>query len=102
MSNQSTDVAYVLGAEGMDRRAAAIREEQERDELRRSRIDGLTSVTATAEERIRRWEDLHALALPRAANHKLVAVIARDTTLSVEQVQEEQQRRANPVASTQE
>jgi len=45
------------------------------------------------QERIQIWERLHALRLPRAPDHVLVQVIARQTRLSIGQVQDEQQRR---------
>jgi hypothetical protein len=46
------------------------------------------------EERIRIWERLHALRLPRSTGHVLVMVIATQTRLTVGQVHDEQRRRA--------
>lgn len=83
-----------LGLDAEDRRAAAARAEQERLEVRRSKIDALTSPVATPEERIRSWEALYGLRLPRSADHRLVRVIAQNTALSVQQIHDEQRRRA--------
>jgi hypothetical protein len=44
-------------------------------------------------ERIRIWERLHGLPLPRNPTHKLLNVIAAATDLQLEQVQEEQRLR---------
>lgn len=44
--------------------------------------------------RIRLWERLHHTVLPAQADHGLVAVIARATSLSAEEIHLEQQRRA--------
>ena len=77
-----------------DRRAAVARAEQERIEERRSKLDAMTSPLAEPVERIRLWEALHGLQLPRGADHRLVRVIAQGTALSVQQIQDEQRRRA--------
>lgn len=69
-------------------------QEQERAALRADEIASQASPTHNAEERIRIWERLHALRLPRSSNHVLVRVIATQTHLSVDQVHEEQRRRA--------
>jgi len=93
VSNRSIDGAFAPSLEASDRRAAVLRAEQERIELRQSKINAQASPLMTPEERIRLWEDLHGVRLPRAADHKLVRVIATSTALSVQQVQEEQLRR---------
>jgi hypothetical protein len=93
MLNRMGDSAASIGFDTGDRRAAVLRAEQERIEERRSRIDALTSPFATPHERIRLWEDLHGLRLPRTADHMLVRVIASRTALSVQQIHDEQQRR---------
>jgi hypothetical protein len=61
---------------------------------RDSELESQASPTKNPQERIGIWERLHALRLPRAPGHVLVKVIARQTRLTVGQVQEEQQRRA--------
>lgn len=47
----------------------------------------------TPEMRIRVWERLHGLELPARAGHPLLEVVAKDTELSLQQVQEEQRQR---------
>jgi hypothetical protein len=77
-----------------DRRAAVMREEQERAAERKEQLASQSSPLHGPEDRIRIWERLHALALPRSGTHKLVRLIAMQTELSVQQVQDEQRRRA--------
>jgi hypothetical protein len=77
-----------------DRRAAVQREELERATERKEQLASQSSPLHGPEDRIRIWERLHALSLPRSATHKLVRVIATQTELSVQQVQDEQRRRA--------
>ena len=95
MGDSSSGIGFDVG----DRRAAVLRAEQERVEERRSKIDALTSPFAAPEERIRLWEELHGVRLPRTADHSLVRVIANRTALSVEQIHDEQQRRVAPLSS---
>jgi hypothetical protein len=77
-----------------DRRAAIELEERERAAERQRRIASQCSPLNGPADRIRIWEEVHGLALPRSLTHKLVRVIATQTELTVRQVQEEQQRRA--------
>lgn len=84
-----------LGAMNIsDRRAAVQREEAERAAARKEQIASQSSPLNSPEDRIRIWERLHALTLPQSSTHRLVRVIAMQTELSVQQVQEEQRRRA--------
>ncbi len=53
-----------------------------------------TSIKHPAELRIRIWERLHQMDLPRDPGHSLIPIIAAQTDLSVEQIGREQQRRA--------
>jgi hypothetical protein len=48
----------------------------------------------TAEERIRIWERIHEVTLPRDSEHRLIGIIATNTGLSADDVRDEQQRRA--------
>ena len=93
VSNRLSD-AISIGLDGPDRRAAVLRDEQARQEMRQSKIDALTSPFAEPSERIRLWEELHGLRLPRSADHRLVRVIAQRTALTTQQVHEEQRRRS--------
>jgi hypothetical protein len=72
--------------------------EQERAALRADELAAQVSPTKDAEERIRIWERLHALRLPRRSSHVLVTVIATQTRLTTGQVHEEQRRRAVAIA----
>jgi hypothetical protein len=80
-----------------DRRAAVQREEAERAAERTEQLASQSSQLNSPADRIRIWERLHALPLPRSSTHRLVRVIATQTELSVQQVQDEQRRRATPV-----
>jgi uncharacterized caspase-like protein len=92
--NRSVDGFFATGLDANERRAAALRAEQERAELRSSKIEAQASPFTTPQERIRLWEDLHGLRLPVNADHRLVRVIATSTALTVREVQDEQVRRA--------
>lgn len=98
--NPPIHTANLVGLDVGDRRAAIQRAEEERAELRRSKIEAQAAPSTTPEERIRVWEDLHGLRLPRNADHKLIRVIARDTALTVRQVNEEQVRRVDASHAT--
>jgi hypothetical protein len=77
-----------------ERRAAILHAEQERAAARRLQLEALASPNSLPEERIRLWEQLHSLNLPRDAQHKLLSIIARDTALTLAEVQDEQLRRS--------
>jgi len=53
---------------------------------RRVELDALRSDMNTPEQRIRAWERVHALILPRDPNHRILLSIALETKLTVEQV----------------
>jgi hypothetical protein len=46
--------------------------------------------------RIRIWERLHQLSLPRDPNHRLIAIIAANTGLTMDEVRDEQRLRVAP------
>jgi hypothetical protein len=91
------DFASGMGASAVDRRAAAIKRDEERAAERRKQLEAQVSPLNEPHERIRIWEEVHALSLPLAHRHRLVGVIAAQTGLTVEQVHQEQHRRAHPV-----
>ncbi len=75
--------------------------QRQAEALERRSID-LAAQTATVHpppERIRIWERLHQISLPRDPAHRLLQVIAADTALTLEQVQEEQRQRRPLVAT---
>lgn len=82
-----------------DRRAQFEHEQQQRIEERKQQMALLSSPLSSADERIRLWEKLHALDLPRSPAHKLLPIIARQTEIDLAQVLEVQQRRFAPVPS---
>lgn len=81
-----------------DRRAQAEHEQQQRLIERQQQIALQSSPLSSAEERVRLWEKLHALALPRSPTHKLLRIIADQTELSLEQILEIQRLRHAPRA----
>jgi hypothetical protein len=81
-----------------DRREQVEHEQQQRMLERREQIALQSSPLSSAEERIRQWEKLHALALPRSPTHRLLRIIAEQTELALEQVLEIQRRRSAPPA----
>jgi hypothetical protein len=62
-------------------------------ESRRRELSEQVSMSNSPERRIQIWEHLHALPLPRSATHPLLAVVANQTGLTLEQVQDEQRKR---------
>lgn len=90
------DSGMGIGATVADRRAAAIQRDEERAAERRKQLEAQASPLNEPHERIRIWEQVHALPLPAARRHRLIGVIAAQTGLTLEQVHEEQQRRAQP------
>jgi hypothetical protein len=85
--------ALQFNSSATQRREMAERAEQERAESRRLKLESQWSPDAFPAQRIRIWESLHALQLPRTAGHPLLAVIARQTHLSLADIEGEQSRR---------
>ena len=78
----------------MDFRARLVHQQAEAAERRRNDLAEQSSRLKTAEERIRIWERIHEVNLPRDPAHRLVEIIASNTGLTGADVREEQQRRA--------
>jgi hypothetical protein len=78
----------------MDFRARLVHQQAEAAERRRFDLAEQSSRLKTAEERIRIWERIHEVTLPRDSAHRLVDIIAANTGLTSADVREEQQRRA--------
>ena len=73
-----------------------MREQNEEEErAQRERIEQASELN-TPTMRIRAWERLHRLTLPRGSAHAVLDVVAKATRLTLEQVHEEQRRRAEP------
>jgi len=79
----------------MDFRARIVHQQAENAERRRLDLAEQSSRLKTAEERIRIWERIHEVPLPRDSAHRLVEIIAANTGLTDADVREEQQRRAS-------
>ena len=54
---------------------------------RRVELEELRSEVNSPEKRIRAWERVHGLTLPRDPNHRILAAIALETKLTLEEVQ---------------
>src|SRR5258708_6890434 len=78
----------------MDFRARLGHQQAEAAERRRLDLAEQSSRLKTAEERIRIWERIHEVTLPRDSAHRLVEIIAANTGLTDAEVREEQARRA--------
>jgi hypothetical protein len=78
----------------MDFRTRLVHQQAEAAERRRLDLAEQSSRLKTAEERIRIWERIHEVTLPRDSAHRLVEIIAANTGLTDADVRDEQQRRA--------
>lgn len=78
----------------MDFRARLVHQQAEAAERRRFDLSEQSSRLKTAEERIRIWERIHEVTLPRDSSHRLVEIIAANTGLTDAEVRDEQRRRA--------
>jgi hypothetical protein len=90
------DPTALLGQTVDERRAAAQRMEEDRQEARRTALAEQVSIHNSARERIDIWERLHALRLPSQPAHPLLKVIAEQTSLTLQDILQEQQRRYQP------
>ena len=80
------------GSEDYRQRLARIKADAA--EWRQQQIDEQSSPLNSPAVRIRAWERLHQIDLPRNAAHRLVDVIAANTGLSADEVRAEQTSRA--------
>ena len=76
-----------------EQRARVAHEHAEKEEHRQAELVELSSTRNAPGDRIRLWERMHGLPLPRDPNHNLLDVIALATDLELAQVREEQQLR---------
>ncbi len=65
-------------------------EAQERAHQRRVELEELRSELNSAERRVRTWEKVHGLSLPRDPDHPILDLIALKTRLTLEEVREVQ------------
>ena len=85
-----------------DFRERLARQQAEASEQRLRELAEQTSLANSPTARIRIWERLHGLTLPRDPNHRLLQVVADGTGLPLEEVLLEQRQRLEgplPVAA---
>lgn len=78
-----------------DYRARIAHAQAEAARRRQEELEEQSSTLKTADTRIRIWERLHEVGLPRDPAHRLVGIIAANTGLTVEEVRDEQRLRAS-------
>jgi len=84
------------GEPNADFRARIARRQAEAAEIRQRELVEQASTINSPDLRIRIWERLHEISLPRDSGHRLLGVIAAQTGLTMVQVQDEQRNRATP------
>jgi hypothetical protein len=85
------------GEPNADFRARIARRQAEAAEIRQRELIEQASTINSPDLRIRIWERLHEIPLPRDSAHRLLGVIAAQTGLTMVQVQDEQRTRAGAV-----
>jgi hypothetical protein len=88
------------GEPNADFRARIARRQAEAAEVRQRELVEQASTINSPDLRIRIWERLHEITMPRDTAHRLLGVIAAQTGLTMAQVQQEQHSRANPPAAS--
>ena len=99
-SNRMSRTQLHIGETIADHRARLAREHEESQQRRSEALAGQVAVINAPSERIRIWEQLHGLPLPRNPTHKLLRVIAAGTDLQLEQVREVQRLRLSAAHGT--
>jgi hypothetical protein len=79
----------------LDFRARLEHQRAEQAERRKLDLAEQSSRLNSAEDRIRIWERLHEVKLPRDPEHRLIEIIATNTGLNASEVRDEQRRRAD-------
>ena len=84
-----------------DYHARIVREQtEEAERVQRERVEQSSELNTPA-MRIRAWERLHRLTLPRGSAHAVLNIVAKATHLTLEQVREEQRRRSEAASPAQ-
>ena len=81
----------------LDHRARFERQQLEAAERRERALSDQRSPENSAEMRVRIWENLHQVRLPKDPAHAILRVVARQTSLDLAEVIEVQRLRAQPV-----
>jgi hypothetical protein len=79
-----------------DFRARAERAAREAAERREQALVGQRSTDNTNDARVRIWERLHQVTLPKDPAHPILALIAKQTGMSITDVRDVQMQRAIP------
>jgi hypothetical protein len=98
IGKQTDYVAPKPGESIADFRDRLAQRQAEAIELRRRELAEQTSDAHTPAARIRIWERLHQMALPRNPTHRVLGIIAANTGLTLEEVRAEQRQRTMPAA----
>jgi hypothetical protein len=80
----------------LDHRARLERAQLEAAERRTQAFHDQRSPSNSNEARVRVWERLHHLSLPKDPGHNILTVVARQTGLALSDVQEVQRLRKEP------
>jgi hypothetical protein len=83
----------------LDHRARLERARLEAEERRTREMSEQSSPINSPEIRIRAWERLHQVRLPRDPEHNVLLIIAQQTGMALADVQEVQRLRAQPPAA---
>lgn len=80
----------------LDHRARIERAQLDAEERRAQSFFEQRSATNTPAQRVRAWEQLHQMRLPKDPAHAVLKVVAKQTGMAVADVQEVQRQRVRP------
>jgi hypothetical protein len=83
----------------LDHRARIERAQLEAAERRTQALIDQRSPENSHEARVRAWEKLHQVRLPRSPEHAVLVIVAQQTGMALTDVQEVQRLRAQPPAA---
>jgi hypothetical protein len=81
----------------LDHRARIERAQLEAAERRTQSLIDQRSTDNTPDTRVRAWERLHQVRLPKDPAHSVLLVVAKQTGMTLADVQDVQRQRAHPV-----
>jgi hypothetical protein len=80
----------------LDHRARLERARQEATEKREQALFDQRSLANSTETRVRTWEKLHQVRLPKDPGHNILLIVAQETGMTLQEVQEVQRQRGQP------
>jgi hypothetical protein len=83
----------------LDHRARIERAQLEAAERRTQALIDQRSPDNSHEARVRAWEKLHQVRLPKSPEHAVLVIVAQQTGMALADVQEVQRQRAHPPAA---